>query len=351
MECIYAFPPDFDVDELRYLEQIAERTMPGGWGTTGGREGGGLPAIDSGLLSTVYKIEEHLEAKYGYQIEWGEGIYNADRLEQLYELSQASKHIVDYLDIVYADDPNMTGIAAFRQHFSQNEHGQLEIQLGADAYFVENFENIPEEDAGYYGFVPLGDWRSPEQLRRMYFGSAVDISTIVHEFGHVIDRSRGFTDHLTEGIGPDGESRIFIESRYYGETFGADHIEEFGNLGPAWYAFNLDTYVYREIIEGFVAKQYFVQELWADLFMTAVLDPAVSGEEFEVESIEDIPAHIEIFRTFNDPRPQAPIFKCNVNASCIGRTVEWENTPRAKAAQWYLPIVFRERLSTEGEDK
>ena len=118
MECIYAFPPDFDENELSYLEdylsQVPDRRSEA-WGTTGGREDAGLPDIDPGLLSTVYKIEEHLEAKYRYQIKWGEGYYNADRLEQLYELSQASAHIVDYLDIVYADDPNMTGLAAFRE--------------------------------------------------------------------------------------------------------------------------------------------------------------------------------------------------------------------------------------------
>lgn len=145
------------------------------------------------------------------------------------------------------------------------------VNLGADAYFAENFSNISEDEAGYYGQVPASG------PNRMYLGSKADIPTIVHEFGHVIDKSKGFTAYLTEAIGPDGESRIYVESRKYGEIHSTDHIEEFGNLGSEYYTFNLDTFVYREIIEGFVAKQYFVQELWADLFMTAVLNPEVSG--------------------------------------------------------------------------
>ena len=116
------------------------------------------------------------------------------------------------------------------------------------------------------------------------------------------------------------------------------------------YSFNLNRDVLDYVIEGFVAKKFFALELWADLFMTAVL----SGEKFTVKSVKDrtfsntgeiIDDPIGIFQTFVNPDPNAPIFECGKAAPCFERTVNWEDTKMAEFAQQYLPRVFRERLS------
>lgn len=332
LEYIYAAPPTLSVSELMYCQQEAEQQMRL---RAGMADGGAGEADVTGFTNSrsVLRYERQLEDKYGFAIEWGEASDETNKAGQLNNVVRSFAHIVNYLaEQVYVGDQG-EALEAFQQYFSQSKFGQLEIHLGT------------ESDPNYkgYGSVPLpyydGDGNlintDVEELKKMYLGSAVLIPTIVHEFGHVVDRSRGFTDHLINTIPPYGMSRIATVSREYGE--------DYGDKTWGYYSFNLDTTVYSDIIEGFVAKQYFVQELWADLFMTAVLDPAVSGERFTVDSIDDIPDHIEIFDDFTNPK--GPIFRCNTNAPCIERPVEWEDTDKAEAAQWYLPIVFRELLS------
>ena len=116
------------------------------------------------------------------------------------------------------------------------------------------------------------------------------------------------------------------------------------------YSFNLNRDVLDYVIEGFVAKKFFALELWADLFMTAVL----SGEKFTVKSVKDrtfsntgeiIDDPIGIFQTFVNPDPNAPIFTCGKDATCIERIVKWEAGPIPEYTQRYLPIVFRTLLS------
>ena len=270
-----------------------------------------------------------MESEYGYQIEWGKGTSNADKLEQLHELAEASEHIVDYLDLVFIDDPNTTGKEAFREHFSGSQaDSPMVVNLGADAYFAENFSNISEQEAGYYGHVPATG------THRVYLGSKVDIPTIVHEFGHVIDWSKGFTAYLQELV-PDPADPSREISRLAAES--GDYFNEVNEGWRSQYSFNLNWQVLDYVIEGFVAKQFFAAELWADLFMTAVL----TGEGFTVKSVKD--ETIDIFMGFKDPKD--PIFGCGVNAPCFDRTVEWEDEKFADAAQWYLPKVFRVLLS------
>ena len=373
LEFIYAEPPDLDNSAMVHLQHYVSPqpdTRSGWWGKTSDGEDSSTLDIDSGLLSTVYKIEEHLESEYGYQIEWGEGISNADKLEQLYNLSESSSHIVDYLDLVYKDDPNTTGKEAFREHFSgSQDDSRLVVNLGADTYFAENFSNISEEEAGYYGHVPAGG------KNRVYLGSKVDIPTIVHEFGHVIDKSKGFTAYLIERVPDDRKpsekiSRIANETANIGEEFIEAYPEEYGDFTVPYFAFNLDTIILRQIIEGFVGKQYFIQELWADLFATAVLDPGVSGKTFEVKSIDDnkilrpkpkpgqqaVAAFpdTKYFSDFNSPDRSSDrhFYKCSDEGiTCATKPVKWEATRRARVAREYLLRVFRELLSTEGEDK
>jgi len=343
LEFIYAEPPDLDDNAMVHPQHYVSPqpdTRSGWWGKTSDGEDSGTPVIDPGLLSTVYKIEEHLESEYGYQIEWGKGISNADRLEQLHELAQASEHIVDYLDSVFVDDRNTTGKEAFREHFSgSQDDSPLVVYLGSDAYFAENFSNISKEEAAYYGQVPAGG------PNRVYLGSKVDIPTIVHEFGHVIDKSKGFTAYLEELV-PDPADPSREISRLAAES--GNYFNEVNEGWRSQYSFNLNRNVLDEVIEGFVAKQFFAAELWADLFMTAVL----SGEGLTVKSVKDKTVDkdrevtddpIGIFMGFNDP--DGLIFRCGVNAPCFDRTVQWEDGKFADAAQWYLPKVFLALLS------
>ncbi len=256
MECIYAFPPDCDEDELRYLEQIADQkgqellvAMAGGRVEDIGDE---YQTADS---ETCYlELQEHVESEYGIEIRWGEGSEDTNRLRQLQNLDKGIAYIVDYLRReVYGDE--QLALEAFQQYFGQSkDHGRLVIQLGSDAYFAQIF-GISEEVADNYGFVPLGPGYSPEQLRSMYLGSEVDIPTIVHEFGHVVDRSLSIEDQ---------------------------HHESRGQI-PAWIEWvektglPLNDFILAYGIVGFAGKQNANEEFWADLFMTAVLDSIIGG--------------------------------------------------------------------------
>ena len=352
LECIYAFPPDFDVDELWYLEQIAEQVGQDLLVAMGGDsddENGSDFTVPYGSL---VRYEEHLEDKYGFQITWGEASDRTNMAVQLNNLEKAIGYTLNYLaKEVYGDES--LALEAFEQHFSQSKFGQLEIHLG-----IESDPN----DKGY-GFVPLPYYDKEGklinadvgELRKMYLGSAVDIPTIVHEFGHVLDRSRRFTDHLTEIVPPYRMSRIATVSREYGEDYGDDPW--------GYYSFNLDAAVYLRMIEGFVAKQYYPQERWADLFMTAVLDPAVSGHTFYVRSMHDdkivrpeegVPAFpaTKYLDDFDDPDPESDryFYKCaDEGIDCVTMPVMWEDTTWTEAAQSYLPRLFRERLPRQGE--
>lgn len=188
MECIYAFPPDLYEHELRDLERVAVD----GPDTSARMADGGTRdncAPSSGLEPDGFLLdyEEYLESVYRFQIEWADGSYDTNRLTQLENLARSTVHIIGYLDEVYKDDPNTSGIEAFRKHFSQNEYGKQVVFLGAD-------DDNGAGGAGY-GRVPLqpgfdeeGSLINCQELRMMYLGSKVNIPTIVHEFGHVIDR-------------------------------------------------------------------------------------------------------------------------------------------------------------------
>lgn len=344
MECIYAFPPDCDEDELRYLEQIADQKKSGLSVAMGGdsdtEDDNDLVDFGSqyGLLQ---EYEASLESKYGIEIKWSKGSYKTNRLQQLQNLDKAIAYIVDYLAREVYDD-EQTALEAFKTYFGQSDLGQsdlvkLQIYLGANS----------ETGGAGYGFVPLGTGHSREKLRSMYLGSAVDIPTIVHEFGHVIDRRRGLTLYLEETVPNPAEPSERI-SRLAAES--GNYLNEVNEGWRSQYSFNLNRDVLDLVIEGFVAKKYFAQEIWADLFMTAVL----SGEGFVVKSVKDrtrdkdnniIDDPIAVFETFNDPDEKAPIFECDKDAPCFVRPVQWEDTKFADAAEWYLPKVFLALLS------
>ena len=294
---------------------------------------------------------------------------------QLSNLEKAISYILNFLaKEVYGDEH--TALEAFKSHFGETNFSQYDDYRQSDFVKLQIYLGADNETGGTgYGVVPLDKRYSKEKLRSMYLGSAVDIPTIVHEFGHVIDRSRGFIAYLTELVPDDRKpsqeiSRIVNETANIGEEFIEEYPEEYGHYTAAYFEFNLDSMVQRQIIEGFVAKQYFIQELWADLFATAVLDPAASGQPFYVRSIGDDkikrpepeegekePAAFpgtKFFEDFNSPDPSSDrhFYRCSDEGiTCVTMPVMWEATRRARVAREYLRRVFRELLSTEGEDK
>ena len=322
-EFLYAEVPDCNDTELAHLQQVVEQQTAISVGMGGDPDETGGSGFSVPRRSLI-RYEEHLESKYELDIEWGEASDDRNMPEQLNNLAKAIAYIVNYLSVEVYDGDESKALAAFQQYFSQNTYGKLVVFLGAD----------DNTGGSGLGGVPLQESLPDDELRKIYLGSAVDIPTIVHEFGHVIDRSVGFTAYLTETVPPAGMSRLVTESEEY--------VEERGEGFAALYSFNLNRNVLDYVIEGFVAKQFFKEELWADLFMTAIFHPNVSGAEFTVKSIDDIKAHIDVFETFTNPEV---IFRCGTNAPCIERTVEWEDGSKAEYAQWYLPRVFRKLLS------
>lgn len=174
----------------------------------------------------------------------------------------------------------------------------------------------------------------------MYLGSNVNIATIVHEFGHVIDRSVHFTDYLSETLPPAGISRLASNAGLYG--------------------INLDQTLHLAI-QGFAAKQYYSEEFWADLFMTAVLDPLVSGETYQVYSI--LPAAMDDFVELFAAAPEGEnvFFDCRGDGEevvCDYRDVMWrrfgtgegELTGNASAVMKRLQELIPNRLAINSGD-
>ena len=298
LEFLYAKSPDCNNSELTYLlEQQISSGMGGGGDDANSNDDSD---IDLDIHHFAFEYEEHLESRYGYEIKWASG-RDTNRLKQLHNLDQASTHIINYLGQEVFDGDEAQALSVFQQRFSQSEaHGQLVVHLGADS------------DAGAgepaYGRVPL------QGSADMYLGSAVDIPTIVHEFGHVLDRNVDFTDYLNERVTQIGESRLAYKAYV-----------------------NLNSDILKWVIEGFAAKQYFARELWADLFMTAVLDPAVSGKTYPVYSVVS-----DYRKKFSDGN----FSNCSsIEGACDYRDVRWQGTDRAGDVREYLPEAFRELLS------
>ena len=305
LEFLYAKSPDCNNSELAYL--LEQQSLYGGSSPDDANSNDDSD-MDLDIDHFAFEYEDHLESRYGYEIKWASG-RDTNRLKQLHNLAQATTHIINYLGQEVFDGDEAQASSVFQQQFSQSEaHGQLVVHLGADG----------KKQAGgpAYGRVPLQG--SGEELRKMYLGSAVDIPTIVHEFGHVLDRNVDFTDYLNERVTQIGESRLAYKAYV-----------------------NLNSDILKWVIEGFAAKQYFARELWADLFMTAVLDPSVSGEKFVVKSIRDVDID-GIFAAFVDPNV---IFKCGIDGTCIDKEVKWEDWELAGKVRRYLPEAFRELLS------
>ena len=217
------------------------------------------------LVSRYQELEDHVKSEFGILIEWGKGSDDMrSRLTQLQKLDRAIDYIIYYLTWRVYNGDESTALDVFRRLFGRSEdHGQLVVQLGADAYFVEVLK-FSKDNAEYYGFVPLPPpgAKSVEGVDdswdMMFLGSNVDIATIVHEFGHVIDRSLDIVQEYNAAANK-------------------------GRLLPAWRQFYADAgllltdSILQYGIVGLAGKQNVNEEFWADLFMTAMLDSVVGG--------------------------------------------------------------------------
>ena len=306
MECIYAFPPDFDENELRHLEQVAKEESEIRSGMADEGTGDARNDVEEAFtLDDVRQFteidtettdpkkatdyEEMLEAVFGYEIEFNDEEYNysdEEKIRQLQNLAKANVHIIDYLEDVFVDDDDRSGLSVFKQYFSKSEYGQLKVSLG---------DNIITGGVAL-GLVPLPE-STTENLEMMFLGSHVDIPAIVHEFGHVISRSVGIASMY------DAAESTFRNTWNYQTGVG------------------MNLMIYTNSIVGLAARQRSTHEVWADIFMTAVLDPLVTGIHppytllsVKKEDIYDLP-----FEGF---------FDCeDIDNECVVRQVQWRRNP------------------------
>ena len=340
LEFIYAFPPDFDESELRHLEQAAQDQSDIRAGMAQGGTGDARNDVqETFTLNDVRQFieidlanaaldegeaERHelmLEKVFEFDIEWG--TTDANKLTQLQNLAKANVHIVDYLEGVFVNDERTSGLTAFRQYFSESKYGQLKVSLGAD----DVTEGVD------LGRVPMPE-SSDENLDTIFLGSEVNIASIVHEFGHVIDRNLGI---VNEYMSTGGSTPVWSEWIKQAKL-------------------PLDPSILEHAIEGYGGRQFLTGEIWADLFMTAVLDPSNPGiskpyevnsptyqshNDFVIERQEELGRNLAI-KEFYD---------CTDRGGCSDRPVKWANkSPTAwfdfgALAREHFPILLESLLN------
>jgi hypothetical protein len=216
--------------------------------------------MENGNIVDYY--EGLIEDVFGYDIRIGDAFLNdvEASIGMLSTLNEASLAILDYFDNIITEGGILEAAEAFRTFFGRNpDNTQIIVRLGAD----------DDDEAGEpeYGFVPLntecleGDDECLEEQRTIYLGSEVNVATIVHEFGHQLDRWFRLSG--------------FLSSQNLDWTQLSDLLRDGTADLPPIQAdegarLSLDD-TYRYGIQGFAAKQWNDGEIWADLFMTAVL--------------------------------------------------------------------------------
>ena len=210
-------------------------------------------------------------------------------------------------------DPNITGLSVYRRHFGQTNAGPLRVLLGEDNLLAEVFGLEPEEadEAKYLGNVPLKASASGEELEKIYLGSEVNIATITHEFLHVLDRNTDITQDIVDH---------WVHKTEYRRT------KTFTNL-----------------LSRIAAKQTVFAELWADVGMTAVLDPAVSDvrEPYKVFSVKDTYDPNTGTWLYLEKLQIANVFDCgSIPGACAFREVGWRKTRNASDVRAYMIDLF-----------
>jgi hypothetical protein len=272
-----------------------------------------------------------LERVFGYNIEIEPEFQDNpdEQIRMLATLGEASLAILDYFDSIIEGDDILDAVDTFHTFFAYNPspdgtQTQIVVRLGADTAIATAF-GIPPEDAAYQGNVPLSGTSN-----EILLGSEVNVATIVHEFGHQLDR----WFRRSGLLGSQDQISNLLRSGVEQELLPID--EGAGML--------LDL-IYDDGIQGFAAKQLADAELWADLFMTAVL----SGTGYEVYSIlpDWVDEFIEAGREAIRDRQPLPFWDCfdpdqnEGNATCDYASVDFANDDLRS----YINTVIRYLLS------
>jgi len=287
-----------------------------------------LAGFDDQDSETAAEYEVFLETVLGYSLELGSDISAV----QMQTFAQANLAIIEYLNEV----TNGNGLQTFIEVWSQNPNGEQVVIW---------FGDVAEGNTGgdSFGLVPQPESADGDSLNSIYLGSDVNVATIVHEFGHHLDRwfklrqdpafggEGGLTGYLT-GVGDNNTSQMF-------DLTGGD--------------FNLNLDLVTFGMQGFAAKQMLPAEFFADLFMTAVLDGS-GAQVFSLDvDVLDADSRNAIASGsgqafWNCDNGNAVVFINNIPYSipCGFQTVGWENPELGSQINDFFGDVF---ASTQGD--
>ena len=141
------------------------------------------------------------------------------------------------------------------------------------------------------------------------YGVDVTLGTILHEFGHVIDRREGYTESLYEFV-PNEEtgSDYHRQSRAIGEKAGLI----------------LDMQIPKYGVQGFGAKEALYNELGIAPFVTDVVE--VSGETLHIYSVQ--PESFGKFETLG-----GEFYNCSARGGCGPREIDWRRVSKEPDAK------------------
>ncbi len=287
--------------------------------------------------------DDMLESVLGFELNLEGENNNQEDIRQMRNLAKAATMIVDYFAEVYFEGDKNTALRAFQllveevAHTHEHRHRYLdtgphwhghwhEIEGGAHSHshgHEYEYEHAHEQLTIYLeddraggdnrGRAPLpfiqnGIVTNESILDDMYLGSlpsttddfevGYSIGTILHEFGHVIDRRTGFTASLYEPVSEDSDERRSVA------------------LGGA-YGVNMDKQIPELAVEGFGAKEAVYNELGIAPFVTDVVE--VSGETLHMFSILPDPAGR--FDTFG-----SDFYNCSERGGCGPREIGWQRS-------------------------
>jgi len=222
------------------------------WMDTYGNIEGLLEEAD---IQDTNPFKTNMESAFGYEIQWGNTLTNnkVGQWKSLANLLASNLHIASYFNenILPSSSKPEPGLDVFRKYFAKIPDGtSVTIHLG---------EGNPHQ-----GLVPLPNGADSIESD-IYLGADVNVATITHEFGHQFDRwfEMSGLDDFKEDLdtkNPGGITGYLTKIKNGYSNFY--HITGGRNLHYSLYVYGLNS---------FAGKQMLEQEVWADIFMTAVL--------------------------------------------------------------------------------
>ncbi len=204
-------------------------------------------------------FKTNMQNAFGYEIQWGNALSDniVAQWKSLANLLASNLHIASYFNenILPSSSNTEPGLDVFRKYFAKIPDGTpVTLHIGDDSY----------TGGASMGRVNLPNSSSLIESD-MFLGSEVTVATITHEFGHQFDRWFEMAG-ISEGI------------IGYLSQLNDDAVTQFTGLT----GIGLDHSVYAFALNSFAGKQTAPQEIWSDIFMTAVLSPDVSiGHSFD----------------------------------------------------------------------